>query len=107
MSERPAATGRGPRRGSVRVGQAVEAYLAVHRARPAATTARAYTGVLTGVADQLGAERVLAEVCDKELAEAFDQVVVNSMKPVRSAPDRPRPVPRVPTTPARHGRGPR
>ncbi len=51
------AAGWGARRGPVRVADAVEAFLAVHRAQSAATTARAYAGVLHRVADQIGAER--------------------------------------------------
>ncbi len=70
----PATSGWGGRRGPLRVGEAVEAFLVGHRARSAATTVRAYTGVLNRVADQLGTDRALSDVGEDELAETLDQL---------------------------------
>lgn len=54
----------------MRVGEAIEAFLAVRRARSAAATIRAYAGVLNQIADQIGVDRALGTVGDDELAAA-------------------------------------
>lgn len=55
----------------MRVGEAVEAFLAVRRARSAAATIRAYAGVLNQITDQIGGRPgALGTVGDDELAAA-------------------------------------
>jgi site-specific recombinase XerD len=65
-----AATGRDP----VLISEAIEAFLASPRYTGSGNTYRAYTCVLTHLADQLGSDRALADVDDEEIGAALDRL---------------------------------
>lgn len=67
------ATGK-PDRDLVLIAEAIEAFLASPRCAGSGNTYRAYAGVLSRLAGQLGARRTLADVDDEEIGAALKKL---------------------------------